>query len=284
MLAVPLRALFQRFAFGLLAATAITLMVLSRAEPELIERLRTGITDASAPILQFFSQPAASVASALDEIDAVMAVHEENAALRNRNARLLKWQAVAQQLAHENEVLQGMLNVVPDPRATFVTARVIGDSGGPFVRTALINAGAAHGVRKGLAVINGEGLIGRIVEAGERSARILLLTDLNSRIPVVMEASRDRAILAGDNTPRPRLEFLAVDSRAGVGDRVVTSGEGGLFPPGLPVGIVSSVREDGVLVQPFVDWDRLEYVSVLDYTLPGVLPSTRRAERVGSLR
>jgi rod shape-determining protein MreC len=284
MLAVPLKALLQRFAFGLLAATAITLMVLSRAEPQLIERLRTGITDASAPILQFFSQPAASVASAVDEIDAVMTVHEQNAALRDENTRLLKWQAVAQRLAHENEVLQGMLNVVPDPRATFVTARVIGDSGGPFVRTALVNAGTADGARKGLAVINGEGLVGRLVEAGERSARILLLTDLNSRIPVVMESSRDRAILAGDNTRRPRLEFLAVDSRAAVGDRVVTSGEGGVFPPGLPIGIVSSIREDGVLVQPFVDWDRLEYVSVLDYTLPGVLPSTRRAERVGSLR
>ena len=139
-------------------------------------------------------------------------------------------------------------------------------------------------MHKGQAVINNEGLTGRVVSAGQHSARILLLTDLNSRIPVIMESSREKAVLAGDNTPHPRLKFLAVDARVNVGDRIVTSGQGGVFPPGLPVGVVSLVSEERALVQPYVNWDRLEHVTVLDYTLPGFLPETKRAGRIGALR
>ncbi len=128
------------------------------------------------------------------------------------------------------------------------------------------------------------GLVGRIGSAGQHSARVLLLTDLNSRIPVVIESSRERAVLTGDNTGHPRLEFLAVDARITVGDRIVTSGQGGLFPPGLDIGVVSVVGEERSLVQPYVNWDRLELVTVLDYTLPSSLPVTKRAGRIGDLQ
>jgi rod shape-determining protein MreC len=284
LLALPLKSLIQRFAFVLLVGAAITIMILSRAEPRLVDNLRGAVSDAATPILEFFSHPAASFASLVENVDAVLDVHEENARLEKQNAQLLNRQAVAEQISRENAELRLMLHVVPDPQASFITARVISDSGGPFVRTVLINAGKQNNVRRGQAVITSEGLTGRVVSAGQHSARILLLTDLNSRIPVVVESSRARAVLTGDNTPRPRLEFLAIDARVGVGSRIVTSGHGGIFPPGLPVGIVFSVGEERVLVQPYVNWDRLEFVTVLDYTLPGFLPETRRAGRIGELR
>ena len=284
LLALPLKSVVQRFAFALLVGAALTVMILSRAEPRLVESMRGAVSDGAAPILEFFSHPAASVASFVEEVDAILVVHEKNALLAEQNTALLKWQSVAEQISRENEELRRMLHVVPDPEASFVTARVISDSGGPFVRTVLINAGVYDRVRKGQAVINSEGLTGRVVSAGRHSARILLLTDLNSRIPVVMESSREKAVLAGDNTPHPRLEFLAVDARVSVGDRIVTSGQGGMFPPGLPVGVVSLVSEERALVQPYVNWDRLEHVTVLDYTLPGFLPETKRAGRIGALR
>jgi rod shape-determining protein MreC len=284
LLALPLKSVVQRFAFALLVGAALTIMILSRADPRLVDNLRGAVSDAAAPILEFFSHPAASIASLVEEVDAVLDVHEKNSLLENQNAALLKWQAVAEQMSRENEEFRRILHVVPDPEASFITARVISDSGGPFVRTVLINAGEKDRVRKGQAVINSEGLTGRVVSAGQHSARILLLTDLNSRIPVVVESRRERAVLAGDNTPRPRLEFLAVDARVAVGDRIVTSGQGGIFPPGLPVGVVSMVDEERTLVQPYVNWDRLEHVTVLDYTLPGFLPETKRAGRIGALR
>ncbi len=284
LLALPLKSLIQRFAFVLLVGAAITIMILSRAEPRLVDNLRGAVGDAATPILEFLSHPAASFASLVEQVDAALDVHAENARLEAQNAQLLKWQAVAAQISRENEELRQFLHVVPDPNASFTTARVISDSGGPFVRTVLINAGKKNNVRKGQAAITNEGLTGRVVSAGQHSARILLLTDLNSRIPVVVESSRERAVLAGDNTPNPRLEFLAVDARVHVGNRIVTSGQGGIFPPGLPVGIVSSVSEERALVQPYVNWDRLEYVTVLDYTLPGFLPETKRAGRIGEFR
>ncbi len=284
LLALPLKSLIQRFAFVLLVGAAITIMILSRAEPRLVDNLRGAVGDAATPILEFLSHPAASFASLVEQVDAALDVHAENARLEAQNAQLLKWQAVAAQISRENEELRQFLHVVPDPNASFTTARVISDSGGPFVRTVLINAGKKNNVRKGQAAITNEGLTGRVVSAGQHSARILLLTDLNSRIPVVVVSSRERAVLAGDNTPNPRLEFLAVDARVHVGNRIVTSGQGGIFPPGLPVGIVSSVSEERALVQPYVNWDRLEYVTVLDYTLPGFLPETKRAGRIGEFR
>lgn len=277
--ALPLKSAAQRSGFALLVGLAISLMIVSQVEPRTVEHLRTGITDVTAPVLGFLSRPAASVAEVAGEIDSIMAVHAENQRLLEENSRLLRWQSLASQLGSENETLRAMLKVVPDPQAHFITARVIGDAGGPFVRTLLVAAGEQQGVRKGQAVVTAEGLVGRVVEAGASSGRILLVTDLNSRIPVVISGSRHRAILAGNNTGSLRLEFLAVDARLGIGDRVVTSGEGGAFPPGLPIGRISRVGEDTFQVEPWVKWDRLEFVTVLDYSLPGILPATRRAGR-----
>ena len=283
-LAVPGRVFAQRFGYAFLACAAITLMILSQAEPRLIETLRVGVADTVAPIFSFFSRPAATIAEQFDELNGMLAVHERNEQLEHDNAQLRKWQAVAEQLGYENEMFRRMLKVVPDQRAEFITARVIADSGGPFIHMVMVNAGESHGVRKGQAVVNHDGLVGRVLEVGQHTARILLLTDLNSRIPVVLEESRDRTILRGDNSPHPYLAFLATDARVEPGDRIVTSGEGGMFPPALDVGIVSAVDKDRATVQPFVVWERLDFVTVLDYVVPGVFPETRRAARTGSLQ
>ena len=283
-LAVPGRAFAHRFAYAILACAAITLMIVSQAEPRLVETLRVGVADAVSPIFSFFSQPAETIAGGVGEFEGILAVHERNERLESDNARLRKWQAVAEQLGYENEVFRRLLKVVPDQRARFVTARVIADSGGPFIHMVLVNAGASHGARRGQAVVNHDGLVGRVLEVGEHTARVLLLTDLNSRIPVVLEESRDRTILRGDNSPHPYLAFLATDARVKPGDRIVTSGEGGMFPPALDVGIVSSVDKDRATVQPFVVFERLDHVTILDYVVPGVFPETRRAARAGSLQ
>jgi rod shape-determining protein MreC len=108
--------------------------------------------------------------------------------------------------------------------------------------------------------------VGRVTEAGRRSSRVLLLTDFNSRIPVMVEPSRDQAILAGNNTSRPALVFLPLNPRLAVGDAVVTSGRGGVLPPGLEVGRVRSIDAAGVAVEPLVDFARLEYLRLLEYT------------------
>ena len=268
-----LRLLAQRFAFLTLVLASFALMLLGKADTLVVERLRVFIDDGLSPVLQVMSRPASAVASVVNGVHDLAALRAENVRLTEENARLQHWQTVARELDNENRALKGQLNYLPDPDAAFISARVIGDTGGAFVHSMLINVGARDGVRKGQAVISGENMVGRIAEVGDRSARILLLTDINSHIPVVIENSRAKAILSGDNSDRPRLSYLAHNSDAAVGSRIVTSGHGGVFPPGLPVGVIASIQDGIVRVEPLVHRNALEYVAVVDYGLPGVLPS-----------
>jgi rod shape-determining protein MreC len=268
-----LRLLAQRFAFLTLVLASFALMLLGKADTILIERLRVFVDDGVAPVLGVMSRPAAAIASVVNAIHDLAALRAENVRLNEDNARLQHWQTVARELDNENRALKAQLNYLPDPDSAFITARVIGDTGGAFVHSMLLNVGTKDGVRKGQAVIAGENLVGRIAEVGDRSARILLLTDINSHIPVVVESSRAKAILSGDNSDRARLNYLAPNSNAVIGSRIVTSGHGGAFPPGLPVGVIASTQDGIMRVEPFVHRNQLEYVTVVDYGLPGVLPS-----------
>ena len=264
-LAVPIRALSQRFAFVLMIVVAFGLMLLGKAETVLVERIRAGVVDFVAPIMSLLSRPAATVNDAIEDINELSRLRQENARLRLQNERLVQWQAVARKLSGENDQFRRLLRFVPEPSVHFTSARVVADSGGVFVRSIIVAAGAREGIAKGQAVVTGDGMAGRVVAVGDRSARVLLLTDLNSRVPVVLEDSRERAILAGDNSASPQIQFLRQNAAVNTGDRVITSGHGGVLPPGLPIGIVSSLGEGGIRVRLFVDLTRLEFVRILDY-------------------
>lgn len=264
-LAAPIRALTQRFAFLFLVFAAFGLMLLGKAETVLMERLRTGVVDVVSPIMDAASHPIATVSNMVDNVDRLVALHDENGRLRAQNARLLEWQTAAHKLAAENESLRKLLNFVPPPRARYATARVIAHAGGAFARTVLINAGARDGLVEEQAVVTGSGLVGRVVSVGDGSARVLLVTDLNSRIPIVFEDTRERAILAGDNSDTPRIVFLSRGAEVAPDARITTSGDGGVFPSGIPVGVVSSVDDGDVKVRLFARPEQLEYVRVIDF-------------------
>lgn len=265
-LAVPVRALTQRFAFLFLILAAFGLMLLGRAETLVVERVRAGVVDVVAPIMDVMSRPAAKIAEFINDMQHLTELRSENQRLRLQNGHLIQWQTAARKLSTENATLRELLNIVPDARVQYASARVISDLGAVFARSVLINAGARHGIAKGQAVLTGDGLAGRVISVGDGSSRALLITDINSRIPVVIEESRERAIVAGDNSGRPRLTFIGPDSRIELGDRVVTSGHGGALPAGLPVGVISEIEDEVIRVQPFVRFDRLEFVRIADFS------------------
>ena len=163
--------------------------------------------------------------------------------------------------------LESLSKTVDEPKIDFITARVIADTSGAFVRSVVIGAGRQSSVRTGYPVVNADGLVGRVVEIGRGSARVLLPTDLNSRIPVVIGSKNVRAILAGDNGSQPRLTYLAPDAVIAIGDEVSTSGVGGIFPRGLRIGTVAGDVSAG-RVKLRADMDELEYVSVLFFDNP----------------
>jgi len=247
------------------------LMLVGKMEPAAFDRARAQVTDAVAPILDAVSRPLEILQNMIGEGKTLLALREENARLRTAHDRLMQWQAVARKLENENKALKELLNFEQPSSTKSISARVIGDSGGAFARTMILNAGSKAGVRKGLAVITGAGLVGRVQEVGLRSSRLLLLSDLNSRIPVVIESSRVRGVVAGTNGETLRLVHLPPDVVTAPGDRIVTSGHGGALPPGLPIGVVSAVNDSLIEVEPFVDPSRLEIVRVVDYGLDGII-------------
>lgn len=274
------RAIAPRLFVVSLVMAALLILVIGQTHTSAVQRAQGGVIAVLAPVLQALGQPVAAIRGAIEAADALFAAHSDNARLREEVARLQQWQMVARQLEQENASYRALLNVRREPQPVFVTARVIADAGGPFVRTMLVNAGRRDGVEKGQPVVSGDGVVGRIVETAERAARILLLTDLNSRIPVTVEHSRYRAVLAGDNSDMLKLVFLPTSARVQVGDRIVTSGHGGVFPPGLAVGVVTSAADGDVRVVPMVDLDRLEHVNVVRYELGRIVAG--EDERPGS--
>ncbi|MCB9947274.1 MAG: rod shape-determining protein MreC [Rhodospirillaceae bacterium] len=261
-----MRAVAQRFSFALLVLASIAIMMLGKVDEVLLDGVRSQVSDAVAPILEAFSRPAATVAEVVEEARELTALREENALLRMRIDELQNYQAVSHRLEAENRSLQALLNYEPQMAHAFITARVIADNSGAFVRSLGVNVGTRQGVADGMAVLGGRGLVGRTVQTGERSTRVLLVTDLNARIPVIVERTRQRAMLGGDNTEQPRLLYLPPESDLRIGDRIVTSGHGGMIPPGLPIGVVSRLVDGAGRVEPFEDLSRLEYVRLVDFT------------------
>jgi rod shape-determining protein MreC len=273
-LTAPVRAVAQRIAVPFLVVLSMMFILLGKADVLLFDRLRVIVVDATAPMLQAVSQPVATVGSGARYFQDLFVVYHDNQRLREENGRLLQWQNVARRLQAENAELRKLTKFQPPADARYVSAQVIANSGGAFARNVLINVGSHDEVVRGQAAVTGEGLVGRIAEVGNRASRILLLTDLNSHIPVVLDGSRERAVMAGDNSEQPRLLYLPANVAVKVGDRIVTAGSGGVFPPGLPVGVVAAVDGGIVRIEPFAELARLEVVEVVDFGLGGVLPQS----------
>ena len=267
-LSSPLQEFTHRVSLIFMLTLAAALLLLGRAETYVFDQARQVVTDVAAPLLELASRPVAATRRLVERTDEYAYVFDENEHLRDENAVLLEWKEKALRFEAKIARYEALLNVQVDPSISYVTGRVVGDKGGPFVETYIVNLGRDHGVSSGQAVVDSDGLIGRIVSTGDRASRILLLTDLNSRVPVVIEPTRYRAVLAGDNTPWPRVEYLPAGSGVAPGDRVVTSGHGGLMPAGLPVGVVIATDDGFLRVQTFSNRDRLDSVRVLQYEFP----------------
>ena len=269
----PVKNFGQRSANLLLILAAVGVLIIGRVDMINLENVRVQFVDAVAPIIDVIGRPVEGVKSAIRKVEEIYLVFDTNQKLREDRKKLLHWQSLARKLEVENRTLKRLLNFEEGLETRFITSRVIADPGGAFAHSLILNAGENAGVRKGQAAVTGDGLIGRISGAGRRSSRLLLITDLNSRIPVVVEATRTRAVMAGTNTGRPKLIHIPTGAVISVGDRIVTSGHGGVFPVGLPIGIVAAISDSGIEIQPYVNRNRIEYVRVLDYGLKGIIYS-----------
>ena len=250
--------------FILLAAI---LVFMTFVRPGMMAGTRISATDMMAPILSAFSKPFQNAAEAIGSVSGVASLRAENTQLKTENIRLREWYQTALMLQAENQSLQELLNLKVNSAHQYVTARVISDAGNAFVKTVLVAAGKSDGVQKDQAVLAGEGMIGRVIESGNKAARVLLLTDINSRIPILIEGSSQKAVLAGDNKPLPVLKHLPPDAGVAKGVRIVTSGHGGIFPPGLPIGRVVKNDQGNFAVKLYADMNQVAYVRIVNAPL-----------------
>lgn len=246
---------------------SVALLVASKTNNDFVRNIRSGLTDVLVPVVNTLATPMSSIERAFAWMHDMATLREENEKLRQQNTTLMRWQFAAAELENENSRLRDLLKFAPAGRESYTSARVAIDSSGPYVKAVIINAGNQNNVETDLAVVNENGLVGRVVETSERTSRVLLLTDINSRVPVMTETSRERAIATGDNSDNLLLKYTPQDSKIKVGERIITTSDGGVMPPGLPVGVVTAIKGGVITVKPYVDWYRLEYVSVVDFSM-----------------
>jgi len=246
-----------RLMLGALVVMLLGLFLLWRIDSPRVERLRMEITDRVIPNFATITAPVTSAVNILRSARSYTRIYQQNQELRRELQQMKAWKEAALQREQENARLLDLNNVRLDPKFTKITGVVLADSGSPFRQTVLLNVGRRDGIVDGWAAIDGIGLVGRIAGVGERTSRVILLTDTSSRIAVSIESNGQRAMIVGDNTSRPPLEFLEDPETVRPGDRVVTSGDGGVFPSGLLVGQVTQTQSGRLRVRLAADMQRL---------------------------
>lgn len=254
----------RRLAVGLLVLCLFAIFLFWRIDSPRADRVRAQLVDWVVPNMEFALVPVTETYDLVRGFQSYAALQRQNRELRDELQRMKAWKEAALQLEQENAKLLDLNKVRLDPALTVVTGQVLADSGSPFRQSVLLNVGGARdGIKDGWAVTDGLGLVGRISGVSKRSSRVLLLTDNTSRVPVTIQPSGQRAVLSGDNSSLPALDFIEDPEEVRPGDRVVSSGDGGVFPAGLLVGNIVLARDGRLRLRLAADYERLEFLRVL---------------------
>ncbi len=215
------------------------------------------------PVDSVLAAPVRWIGAAGDYIGGYFFAVRQNQALHAQIRDLQHWRDLAVAERNLNERYESLLKLRTEPPIPMVTARVVSDARGPFSDARLIDAGSAQGVKVGNPAMSEDGVVGRVIGVTPNASRILLLTDVESRTPVVIDRSNARAILTGDGGPNPRLDFVRGVDPVKEGDVVLTSGDGGLYPRGLPVGVAGRDYRGVWRVRLYSDRAGIDFVRIL---------------------
>jgi rod shape-determining protein MreC len=241
----------------------IAVFLVRRIDSPRVERFRAQVTDRIVPNFDWAMAPVTGAVNLARDYQSYQRIAEQNQELRRELRKMQSWKEAALQLEQENARLLDLNNVRLDPRLTFITGVVLADSGSPFRQSVLLNVGARDGLVDGWATMDGIGLVGRISGVAQNTSRVILLTDASSRIPATIQPSGQPAIIIGDNSAAPPIDFLENPDQVRPGDRVVSSGDGGVFPAGLVIGQVASDPGGRLRVRLAADYERLKFLRVL---------------------
>jgi rod shape-determining protein MreC len=255
-------------AVALIVAAVIAVAFLLADRRETLQEQAYGVTrqtvdTVARPVSGAIAAPGRWTGLGLDYVRSYFFIAEENRRLKTELAEMRQWRDRALALQDQNERFKSLMGLRTDPPIPMAAARVVSDSRGPFANTRLADAGSEKGIVVGNPVLNERGLVGRVVGVSRGVSRVLLLTDIASRTPVMIDRTNARAILTGDGGPNPKLEYLRGVDPIQQGDRVVTSGDGGVVPRGLPVGAAVKGLDGRWRVVLFADQSSIDFIRIL---------------------
>jgi len=260
----------RRIIHGVLILFSFSLMFLGKADLSALRNIRMGSSDFLAPVIDFVSAPIRGIETMVEGVRTVASLRAENVRLQGENDLLKRWRRRAEILESENRQLRSVTGAATIENRTPITARAVTAPGGGFAHTVLIAIGSEEGIVRGNPVVTADGLVGIVIDVGRAYARVLMISDINARIPVILSSSSWPGLTVGQNGQFLDLQFLPDEAQPKIGELVLTSGHGGVLPNGLPVGRVDQIEDGTIRVRPAVDLRNLSYVSVLTGGLEGI--------------
>ena len=251
----------QRFSLLALVILSIVFIFIETIETKPLNYLRSFIKDTIYRGSQFVAVPFNSFDSISENISSHISLYENYTKLKIENEKLKNNISESDFLELENTQLRKLINEQVASSSNLVSARVMLDKQSPYLNSFVINVGANKDIKNGMAVLDGKNFIGRIVDVNYFSSRILLITDLNSKIPVISEPSGSHAILSGHGTNPPTLQYLPKNHKIQEGDKIYTSGKEGIFAPGIIIGKTEFAKEE-IEVSLFSDLNQITFVNV----------------------
>ncbi|MFM6972245.1 MAG: rod shape-determining protein MreC [Alphaproteobacteria bacterium] len=244
---------------------SIILLVTSRVNKDYTNKINEFFINVSSPIVSIVSFPINTSFDLILNFNQLILAKKENEKLKSELIKLQNFYISSLGIHQENKELRNALNFVKSKTENYKIARIIGISNKIFDNKILIDSGLDRGVKEGQIVTGDRAVIGRVAEVFNEKSRILLLTDSNSRIPIIASRTRNRGIISGNNSGLMEILYLPKNHQINLGDKIFTSSDGDVIPPGLLVGIVKRIDKNSVYVAPIENIGSLNIVSIIDY-------------------
>ena len=251
----------QRFSLFVLVIISVLLIFLETIETKPLNVIRSFVKDVVYRSALIVSYPSKSFSNFYDFVEEHINLYSNYEELVKENDELRNNITKTDFLELENSQLRKLIEEQTESPSNFVSARIMLDKQSPYLNSFVINVGSNKGIKNGMAALDGKNFIGRIVDVNFFSSRVLLVSDLNSKIPILSEPSANHAILSGHGTSEPTLEYLPENHKIQDGDKIYTSGKEGIFTPGIPIGEAKIVTNK-IKVLLFSDLRQITFVNI----------------------
>ncbi len=256
---------FKKIELVFFCFLCVILLITSRINKDFSDDVSMKFVSVSLPVVKLAAFPFNATINLLINFNELVDAKKENAVLKEENQKLRNFYITSLNINRENKDLKDTLRFVIPKSASFKIARIVGRSHQMFNQTIFVDAGKNRGIREGSIVTGSRGVIGRISQVGENRSRVILVTDANSRIPVLASKARIRGILAGSNSSTMEVLYLQKNHTITPGDWIFTSGDGDTLPPGLLIGVVKKVDKGYAAVEMVENVSNADIVTILDY-------------------